>query len=195
MICIFFCICSFAGSVYAALALSVISVIIWLVRSQKFAVIFPFLIFAIFVWILYTHYNELILFSRNTNGGYDFLDKTNSANMRFGYIRDFLPKIITSPFGLDEEIFQPLGFIVRSAARSGYIGGILATMVLVKLYAIIGLAITKGQLSYLQKFGLLIVYGALIAGFIYLDNCFIQIYGFTLLVLIYQRVQKLSITK
>jgi len=52
----------------------------------------------------------------------------------------------------------------------------------------IGYLLSLNHLQQVQRFGLYIIYGSLIAGILYLDNCFIQIYGFTLLTLIHNRL-------
>lgn len=188
IICILFCVLSLAGSVYAALACAILSSFFMLLRKRHLTTLLPFLLLGLFIWILYSHYTDLILLARRSGNDYDFLDKTNSANVRFSYIRDFIPKVIESPFGVDEEIHQPLGLLIGSAARAGIIGFILAVILLMKMYNVIDRLLMSKALSMLQELGLLIVYGALTMGLIYLDNCFIQLYGFTLLLLTYSRL-------
>lgn len=189
LICILFCILSLAGSVYAALACAMISSLFIVVKKRHLTTLLPFLLLGFFIWILYSHYTDLILLVRKSGNDYDFLDKTNSANMRFSYIRDFIPKVIASPFGVEEEIHQPLGLLIGSAARAGILGFMLAVILLMKIYDVIDSLLVSKDLYILQQFGLLIIYGALTMGLLYLDNCFIQLYGFTLLLLIYSRLK------
>ncbi|MES2218857.1 MAG: hypothetical protein V4501_10660 [Pseudomonadota bacterium] len=191
MICIFFCICSLAGSVFVALCSSAFIFMLLPVKNQRLFTYLPFFMLTVFIWILYTHFNELILLTKSTAGGYDFLDKTNSANMRFSYIREYIPKVIEAPFGLTEEIHQPLGLLIGGLARGGIIGLILTIIILLKLYSSLAFLLVNQHLRLLQKIGLCIIYGSLLAGILYLDNCFVQMYGFTLLVLIYNRLIKL----
>jgi len=193
LICIFFSMCSLAGSVYAALGFSTLGIVLMLLKSRRLIIVLPFILLALFVWVLFSHYNELIFMTKSTGGDYDFLDKTNSANMRFSYIRDFIPKVIASPFGLAEEINQPLGLLIGSMARGGVLGLILIIIILMKLYTALGYLFTYGQLQLLQKIGLIIIYGSLITGILYLDNCFIQSFSFILL-LTYNRLTKLLIS-
>lgn len=192
LICIAFSICSLAGSVFAAVTLSLLSSSMILCRSRYLYIIGPFIGLTIFIWILGSHYNELILLTKTTSGGYDFLDKTNSANMRFSFIRDVGPQALMSPFGLSQEINQPLGLLVSGAARGGYFGFILILFILMRLFGTIGDLLIQYPLPKLTKIGLLIIYGSLLTGILYLDNCFIQIFGFTLLLLIHNRLQYLQ---
>ena len=186
--CIFFCILSLAGSVYTAIACALASSFLTLVKRRHLATILPFILLMVFIWVLYAHFSDLILMAKKSGNDYDFLDKTNSANMRFGYIRDFIPKVLSSPFGLSEDIEQPLGFLLGSAARAGIVGFLIAIMLLLKLYRVIDQLMVSRHLTLTQQIGILVVYGSLTMGVIYLDNCFIQIYGFTLMVLIYSRL-------
>lgn len=192
LICIAFCICSFAGSVFAALFFSVLSIALVILKKPRLSTVLPFFILCLFIWILNSHFADLILLTKTTGGSYDFLDKTNSATVRFSYIRDFIPRVVTSPFGLDEELHQPLGLLIGSAARGGLFGFACILIILTRLYGSLALLFTSSNLDRLQKTGLLIVYGSLITGILYLDNCFIQIYGFTLLLLTHNRIQKLT---
>lgn len=191
LICIVFCILSLAGSVYAALACAFFASILLLIKKRHLATVLPFILLTIFIWLLYSHFSDLILLTKKFGNEYDFLDKTNSANMRFGYIRDFLPKIIASPFGVDEEIKQPLGLLLGSLARAGIIGFALATLILIKIYSEFDSLFNRYDLYFKQQIGLLIVYGSITMGLLYLDNCFIQLYGFTLLLLIYNRLKNI----
>lgn len=191
LICILFCILSLAGSVYAALACTIFSSIFMVIKRRHLITFLPFILLAFFIWILFSHYTDLILLVRKSGNDYDFLDKTNSANMRFSYIRDFIPKVISSPFGIDEEIHQPLGLLIGSAARAGIIGFLLAIVVMVKIYNVIDRLLMSRNLYLIQEFGLLIIYSALTMGLLYLDNCFIQLYGFTLLLLTYSRLNSI----
>lgn len=193
--CIFFCICSFAGSVYAALGFSSVSMLLLIIKKRNVFLLVPFIILIVFIWVLNYHFDELILLSKVMGGDYDFFDKTNSANLRFSYIRDFIPKILSSPFGLEEELHQPLGLLLGSAAHGGIFGFILICIILFKLYTNLGFLLIKNNLHKLQKIGLLIIYGSLITGILYLDNCFIQINGFTLLLLTYNRLSKFTTLK
>jgi hypothetical protein len=147
---------------------------------------------AFFIWILFTHYNELILLTKSSAGNYDFLDKTNSANMRFSYIREFIPKVFSSPFGLAEEIHQPLGLLIGGMAKGGVLGFIVTLIILVKFYSSLAILLVSNRLYLGQKVGLSIIYGALVTGVLYLDNCFVQLYGFTLLIIIYNRLRHLQ---
>jgi hypothetical protein len=192
MICIFFCVCSLAGSVFVAMAFSVMIFCLLMMKSSRLYILLPFFMLAIFVWILDTHYGDLILMTKTTGGSYDFLDKTHSAEMRFSYIRDFIPKVLASPFGLTEEIHQPLGLIVGAMARGGVIGLVLIMLILLKLYSRLAFLLVSKYLHTLQKIGLSIVYGSFLAGVLYLDNCFAQTYGFALIILTYNRLQKLQ---
>lgn len=194
-ICILFCICSLAGSVYAALGFSMLSTIVVISRKREIVVLLPFMFLCAFMWVLYNHYGELILMAKSMGGDYDFLDKTNSANMRFSYIRDFVPKVMSSPLGLEEELHQPLGLLIGSAAHSGILGFVLAAIVLFKLYTRLSFHFVSHSLHHYQKLGLLIIYGSLLTGIIYLDNCFIQTFGFTLLVLVYNRLGAINSSK
>jgi hypothetical protein len=191
MLCIFFCICSLAGSVFVALCFSGVAFLMIVVKSRRLYILFPFLMLAFFVYILYTHYNELILMTKSTAGNYDFLDKTNSANMRFSYIREFIPKAFSSPLGLAEEIHQPLGLLIGAMAKGGLIGLIVTLVILIKLFSSLAYLLVSQYMHIMQKLGLTIVYGALVTGILYLDNCFVQLYGFTLLLLIYNRLVQL----
>jgi hypothetical protein len=193
MICIFFCICSLAGSVFVAICSSALIFMMLPIKNQRLFTYLPLLMLAIFIWILYTHYDELILLTKSTAGGYDFLDKTNSANMRFSYIREFIPKIIASPFGLTEELHQPLGLLIGGMARGGLIGLIVTFIILLRLYTSLAILLVSKQLRTLQKMGLCLIYGSLLTGILYLDNCFAQMYGFTLLLIIYNRLQKMQV--
>lgn len=188
LLCISFCIISLAGSVYSALACAAFSIIFLIIKRKHIVTYAPFILLIIFFWLIYFHFNELLLLTRKSSNDYDFLDKTHSANMRFGYIRDFIPKIFTSPFGVSEDIEQPLGFLVGSTARAGILGFILALLLMFKMYNVIDKLIVQKQLYLMQQVGLIIIYGSLTMGLVYLDNCFIQIYGFTLLVLTYCRL-------
>ena len=188
MICIFFCILSLAGSVYAALISSAAASFLLVVKRKHLATLVPFIALFIFIWILFSHFSELIMLAKKSGSDYDFLDKTNSATVRFSYIRDFIPKIVASPLGVAEEITQPLGLLIGSAARAGMIGFMLALFVLLKIYNAIDHLLIRRDLHILQQLGILIVYGGITMGVIYLDNCFIQLYGFTLLLLIYYRL-------
>lgn len=187
-LCISFALCSLAGSVFAALFFSGLSLFFLTFKSRYTALFFPFIVLIFFLWILNNHYNDLIFMAKTLGGDVDFLDKTNSANVRFSYIRDYTPKIFASPFGLSEEIHQPLGLIVGSAARGGYVGFIIVLCILISYYKQIGYLLSLGSLKQSQRFGLYIIYGSLIAAILYLDNCFIQIYGFTLLTLVHYRL-------
>ncbi len=191
-ICILFCICSLAGSVYAALGFSLLSTIAVIFKKREIVILLPFMFLCGFMWILYNHYGELIMMAKSMGSDYDFLDKTNSANMRFSYIRDFVPKVLSSPLGLEEELHQPLGLLIGSAAHSGIIGFVLAAIVLFKLYTRLSYHFLNAALHKYQKLGLLIIYGSLLTGIIYLDNCFIQTFGFTLLILIYDRLASIE---
>lgn len=187
LICIAFSICSLAGSVFTTLMFTLLVMALLCLRSSTIFIFFPFVLLLIFFWILNYHYHELIALTKSSAGSYDFLDKTNSANMRFGYIRDFIPKVMTSPFGLNEEIHQPLGLLIGAMARGGLLGLIFISIILFNLYCYLGKILVEKNMALLNKLGFAIVYGALITGILFLDNCFIQLYGFTLLVLIYYR--------
>lgn len=134
---------------------------------------------------------ELIGLSKTTAGSYNFLDKSNSANVRFSYIRDYTPIIFSSLFGLNQEIRQPLGLLIGSMARGGIIGFTIILVILFNFYSKLSVLMTKPNINQLQKIGFAIIYGSLIAGILYLDNCFIQLYGFMLLLLTYNRLQEL----
>ena len=192
LICIAFAMCSLSGSVYVSLAFAMFCIIFMLFRMQRTLVIFPFIIYLVFIWLLYTHFNDFILLSKSDGQSYDFFDKTNSANIRFSYIRDYIPQVLTTPFGTTEIITQPLGYIIRAIASSGFIGGVLSTIIILNFFKNLGKLIMSNALGFRKKVGLLIIYGSLIAGLLYLDNCFIQIYGFTLMTLIWMRLQKLQ---
>jgi hypothetical protein len=192
MICIAFSVCSLSGSVFVTFCFSAIACGLLLFKRRKLFTLFPFVALMFFILILYTHYNELILLTKSTAGNYDFLDKTNSANMRFSYIRDFIPKVFSSPFGLAEEIHQPLGMLVGGIAKGGIIGLIVTFLVLYKIFSCLASLLVNPNLHRVPKFGLTIVYGALVTGVLYLDNCFVQLYGFTLLLLIYNRLRQLQ---
>lgn len=191
IICIMFALCSLAGSVFAAMFFSALSLFFLSFKGRYTAIILPFLVLLCFIWILNNHYSDLILMAKTLGGDVDFLDKTNSANVRFSYIRDYTPKIFLSPLGLSEEIHQPLGLIVGSAARGGYFGFIVILIILGQFFRKIGFLLGCKHLPQLARFGLYIIYGSLLAGILYLDNCFIQIYGFTLLTLIHHRLNAL----
>lgn len=191
LVCVVFCVCSFAGSVYAALAFSSLSVALLIIKKRNLFLLVPFIILIMFIWVLYYHFDELILMTKVMGGDYDFFDKTNSANLRFSYIRDFIPKILSSPFGLDEELHQPLGLLIGSAAHGGFFGFFLICFILLRLFTNLGYLLTIKNLYQLQKVGLLIIYGSLITGILYLDNCFVQINGFTLLLLTNNRINKM----
>lgn len=188
LLCIAFAVLSLAGSVFAAVFLSCLSLIFLSFKGRYLAIIFPFLVLLFFLWVLNNHYNDLIFMAKTLGGDVDFLDKTNSANVRFSYIRDYTPKIFATPFGLSEEIHQPLGLIVGSAARGGYFGFVVVLIILIQFYLRIGYLLSRDYLKQIERFGLYLIYGSLIAAILYLDNCFIQIYGFTLLVLIRNRL-------
>jgi hypothetical protein len=192
VICITFCICSLAGSVFVALCFSGLAFFMTFIRSRRLFIIFPFLILTLFIYILFTHFSELILLTKSSAGSYDFLDKTNSANMRFSYIREFIPKAFSSPFGVSEEIFQPLGLLVGGMAKGGYIGFFITLLILMKLFSSLAVLLVSNWLRIGQKIGLSIIYGALVTGILYLDNCFVQLYGFTLLLLVYNRLRQIQ---
>lgn len=192
LICICFSICSLAGSVFAALMLTAFTSTLLILKRQMGFIIMPFVILCIFLYVLTSHYNELILLTHTSAGNYDFLDKTHSANMRFSFIRDVGPIALMSPFGLSQEINQPLGLLISGAARGGYVGFFLVLLILIRLFGLIGNIIVKHSPTILQTIGLMIVYGSLITGILYLDNCFMQIFGFTLLLLIYNRLQMMN---
>ena len=192
MLCIFFCICSLAGSVFVALCASAMIFFLLPVKNKCLFTYLPLAMLSIFIWILYNHFDELILLTKSTAGSYDFLDKTNSANMRFSYIREFIPKIITSPLGLTEELHQPLGLLINGMARGGIIGFVLTGIILLRLYTMMAGLLVSEHVRLLQKIGLCVIYGSLLMGILYLDNCFAQMYGFTLLLLIHYRLQKLT---
>jgi hypothetical protein len=189
LICITFCICSLAGSVFVALCFTGVACLLMLVKSRRLFIIFPFFMLAFFIWILFTHYNELILLTKSSAGSYDFLDKTHSADMRFSYIREFIPKAFSSPFGLAEEIHQPLGLLIGGMAKGGVFGFIVILIILVKFYSSLAILLVSNRLYLGQKIGLSIIYGALVTGVLYLDNCFVQMYGFTLLIITYNRLR------
>lgn len=192
LICITFCICSLAGSVFVALCFTGVACLLMLVKSRRLFIIFPFFMLAFFIWILFTHYNELILLTKSSAGNYDFLDKTHSADMRFSYIREFIPKAFSSPFGLAEEIHQPLGLLIGGMAKGGVFGFIVILIILVKFYSSLAILLVSNRLYLGQKIGLSIIYGALVTGVLYLDNCFVQMYGFTLLIITYNRLRHLQ---
>jgi hypothetical protein len=192
LVCVLFCICSLAGSVFVAICFSMIAFALQFFKSRKLFTFFPFFMLAFFIWILYTHFNELILLTKSTGSSYDFLDKTNSATMRFSYIREFIPKVLASPLGLTEEIHQPLGILIGAMARGGIIGLVLTLIIMLKLYSSLALLLVSKYISSLQKIGLTIIYGSLLTGILYLDNCFVQMYGFTLMLLIYNRIHMLE---
>jgi hypothetical protein len=192
MICIAFCICSLAGSVFVALCFSMLAYFMTFLRSRRLFILFPFLVLTLFIYILFTHFSELILLTKSSAGSYDFLDKTNSATMRFSYIREFIPKAFSAPLGVAEEIFQPLGLVVGGMAKGGYIGFFITLLILIKLYSSLAVLMVSNWLRMGQKIGLSIIYGALVTGVLYLDNCFVQLYGFTLLLLIYNRLRQMQ---
>ena len=191
-ICIAFSICSLSGSVFVTFCFSALALVLMLFKSRRLFVSFPFLVLGVFVLILYTHYNELIMLTKSTAGNYDFLDKTNSANMRFSYIRDFIPKVFSSPMGLAEEIHQPLGLLVGGIAKGGLLGLVVTLLVLLKIFSSLATLLVSKNMHQVQKVGLSIVYGALVTGVLYLDNCFVQLYGFVLLLLVYNRLKQLQ---
>jgi hypothetical protein len=174
--------------VFVAICASLFAFMLLPIKNQRLFTYLPFVMLAIFIWILYTHFSELILLTKSTAGNYDFLDKTNSANMRFSYIREFIPKVIVAPFGLTEEIHQPLGLLIGGLARGGVIGLVLTCIIMLKLYSTLAYLLVSERLRILQKMGLCLIYGSLLTGILYLDNCFAQMYGFTLLLLIYNRL-------
>jgi hypothetical protein len=191
MICIFFCICSLAGSVFVAVCFSAMIFVLLPIRNQRVFTYLPYLMLAIFIYILYTHYSELMLLTKSTGGNYDFLDKSHSANMRFSYILEFIPKVIVAPMGLHEEIHQPLGLLIGGLARGGIFGLVMTFIITLKLYSTLAALMINANLRLLQKMGLCVIYGSLLTGILYLDNCFAQMYGFTLMLLIYNRLTKL----
>lgn len=192
LICIGFSLCSLAGSVFAAFALTAFTSTLLILKRQTAFIIMPFVILCIFLYVLSSHYNELILLTHTSAGNYDFLDKTHSANMRFSFIRDMGPIALMSPFGLSQEINQPLGLLISGAARGGYIGFLIILTILMRLFGLVGTIIVNQNPSLLQKVGLMIIYGSLLTGILYLDNCFMQIFGFTLLLLIYNRLSLMA---
>jgi hypothetical protein len=192
IICVLFCVCSLAGSVFVALLFSGVAMALQIFKSKRIYTFFPFMMLAVFIWILYTHFNELILLTKSTGSSYDFLDKTNSATMRFSYIREFIPKVLASPLGLTEEIHQPLGLLIGAMARGGVLGLILTMMIMIKLYSSLAFLLISRKITTLQKLGVTIIYGSLLTGILYLDNCFVQMYGFTLMLLIYNRIYALE---
>lgn len=189
-ICIIFSILSLAGSVFLALFFSISVFFLSFLKNKKLLVVLPLIVLLCFIWALNNYYSDLIGLSHKTAGGYDFLEKTNSANVRFSYIRDNLYVILASPFGLHQEIHQPLGLLLGSMARGGILGLTMTVVILFDIFSKLSKFIISTN-GIFQKIGFCIIYGALTAGIIYLDNCFVQLYGLTLLLLLYNRLKQL----
>jgi hypothetical protein len=77
-------------------------------------------------------------------------------------------------------------------AKGGYIGFFITLLILMKLFSSLAVLLVSNWLRIGQKIGLSIIYGALVTGILYLDNCFVQLYGFTLLLLVYNRLRQIQ---